>query len=226
MPYKVKVLKIEQVTHDVKRFVIEKPENYKFIPGQATLVSIDKDIWRKKQSPFTFTSLNSDDFLEFTIKIYKDKEGVTNELDSIKVDEYFVIREPFGTINYKGQGIFIAGGAGITPFIAILRQLRKENKLEGNKLIFSNKTSKDVILEKEFREMFKNNPENLILTLTKDSKEKYENKKIDKEFLKSHISDFNQKFYICGPPNFVYDIKEILKGFGVKSENIIIEKDF
>ena len=38
--YIVKILNIEQVTHDVKRFRFEKPKNYIFKPGQATDVSI------------------------------------------------------------------------------------------------------------------------------------------------------------------------------------------
>jgi ferredoxin-NADP reductase len=41
----------------------------------------------------------------------------------------------FGAIEYKGEGVFIAGGAGVTPFIAILRQLQAENKIANNKLI-------------------------------------------------------------------------------------------
>jgi predicted ferric reductase len=35
----------------------------------------------------------------------------------------------FGAIEYKGEGVFIAGGAGVTPFIAILRQLQADDKL-------------------------------------------------------------------------------------------------
>ena len=38
----VKVLKAYYVTHDVKCFVVEKPEGYDFIPGQATNVSINR----------------------------------------------------------------------------------------------------------------------------------------------------------------------------------------
>jgi ferredoxin-NADP reductase len=31
--------------------------------------------------------------------------------------------------------VFIAGGAGVTPFIAILRQLQADDKIANNKLI-------------------------------------------------------------------------------------------
>jgi ferredoxin-NADP reductase len=37
-------------------------------------------------------------------------------------------------LNIKAKRVFIAG-AGVTPFIAILRQLQAENKIANNKLI-------------------------------------------------------------------------------------------
>lgn len=221
MEYIVKILTTEFLTHNVKIFVIEKPKNYKFIPGQANKISINNSKWKYEQRPFTFTNLNEDSVLEFTIKSYPQHKGVTEQLHKLKPGDELIIREPFGTINYKGIGVFIAGGAGITPFIAIFRQLQKNNKLTENKLIFSNKKAEDVILEKELREIFK---ENLILTLTEENKQGYENKKIDEEFLKEHINNFNQNFYICGTPEFVKDIRKILNRLGVKKELLIFEK--
>ncbi len=232
--YKVKILMKEFVTHDVRRFMVEKPQNYEFEPGQATLVSINLPEWKDKKRPFTFTSLADDLVLEFTIKIYKTNKypnhnGFTEQLDKLNVGDEIIIREPFGTINYNKKGIFIAGGAGITPFIAILRQLKKQGKLRGNKLIFSNKTQKDIILEKEFKHVFKNileNQDNLIFILTKEQNKedkKYLYKKIDKEFLKKHIKDFSQNFYICGPPGMVKDIQNILEQLGAKSDSLVFE---
>jgi ferredoxin-NADP reductase len=49
---------VEPVTHDVKRFTIQKPEGFKFIPGQATEVSINTPALKMKKATFTFTSLN------------------------------------------------------------------------------------------------------------------------------------------------------------------------
>jgi len=221
MGHIVKILMTEFVTYNVKRFILEKPANFKFIPGQATDLSINLPKWKSETRPFTFTSLNNDLVLEFTIKCYPEHNGVTKKLHELIPGNELIIRDPFGTINYKGTGTFIAGGAGITPFIAILRQLKKENKLKGNRLIFSNKLKKDIILEKEFIEMFPK--EDLIFTLTEEKIEGYENSTIDKEFLKKHIKNLNQFFYICGPPGFVKSIKEILKSMGANKDILVIE---
>jgi len=222
-----KILMTEFVTHDVKRFILEKPEGYKFISGQATDVAINKPGWIDKTHPFTFTSLNEDKVLEFTIKgyplkLYPNHKGMTEQLHKLAPGDELILDDPWGTINYKGPGVFIAGGAGVTPFIAILRDLRKKNKLKGNKLIFSNKTKKDVILEKEFREMF--DPNDLILTLTREKVAGYESSRVDSEFLKKHIKDFSQNFYVCGPKKMVEDLKRNLGEMGAKTDSVVFEE--
>lgn len=153
MEHKSKILMTEFVTHDVKKFIVEKPKNYKFTPGQATYISINKTGWKDKKRPFTFVSLNTDLVLEFIIKSYPEHNGVTKELHTLNSGEELFVGEPWGQMKYKNPGVFIAGGAGVAPFIAILRQLRKDGKLSGHSLIFSNKTSKDIILESELKEM-------------------------------------------------------------------------
>ena len=107
----VKILSIVQVTHDVRRFQLEKPEGYTFKPGQATDVSINRPTLKNEKRPFTFTSLNSSDYLEFTIKIYTDHNGITNELGKLKPGAELIVRDVWGDISYKGEGVFIAGGA-------------------------------------------------------------------------------------------------------------------
>src|SRR6185437_8145744 len=132
----VKIFEIVPRTHDVRTYRFNKPEGYHFEPGQATEVSINNEKWKDEKRPFTFTSLNDWDFLEFTIKSYRDHDGVTHALDSVKPGDELILRDVWGTIQYKGPGYFLAGGAGITPFIAILRQLKKDGKIEGNELFF------------------------------------------------------------------------------------------
>ena len=129
MDYIVKILEIKQAASQVKCFRIEKPVGYVFSPGQATDVSINKPGFEEQTRPFTFTALNQETYLEFTIKRYPDHHGVTDQLHQLKSGDELIIRDVWGAIEYNGPGYFIAGGAGITPFIAILRSLHKEKKI-------------------------------------------------------------------------------------------------
>ena len=143
------------------------------------------------------------------------------ELKELKPGDELIVREVWGAINYKGPGVFIAGGAGVTPFIAILRDLKSKDKLNGNKLIFSNKTENDIILKNEFSEML---GDKFINILTREKNDKYYNGRIDETFLKKSVTDYSQNFYICGPDSFVKDINTLLEKLGAKTDSIVFEK--
>jgi ferredoxin-NADP reductase len=217
----VKIRKIIEVTHDVKSFRLEKPAGFQFIPGQATDVSINKPGMEEEIRPFTFTCLNEDPYLEFTIKRYTDHHGVTEKLHQLVPGDELIVREPWGAIQYKGPGYFIAGGAGITPFLSILRQLHRDNKIHGNTLLFSNKTSRDLIYEEELSRMLGNQA---IFILTKENKHGYIAGYINVDFIKKTIPDFHKHFYICGPDAMIQDVSSILEKFGVDPETVVFEK--
>jgi ferredoxin-NADP reductase len=217
----VKILESHFITHDVKRFAVEKPEGYDFIPGQATDVSINLPEWKDKLRPFTFTSIREQGYLEFMIKIYKDHEGVTKKLGSINTGAELILHDTFGAIQYKGPGVFIAGGAGITPFISIFRDLYKKQELRGSRLIYSNKTAQDVIMAPELQKMLKND---MVNVFTRQDVLGYTDKHIDRNFLIENIVDFGQNFYLCGPDKFVKNITKLLLELGATPTSVIIEK--
>jgi ferredoxin-NADP reductase len=68
-----------------------------------------------------------------------------------------IIQDIWVAMVYKGEGYFIAGGAGITPVIAILRQLKKENRVANYNLYFSNRTEADIIYHDELDEILEKN---------------------------------------------------------------------
>jgi ferredoxin-NADP reductase len=225
-PTSVRILDIEPVTHNVRSYKIEKPAGFRFEAGQATEVSLDEDGWRDKKHPFTFTSLAEWDHLEFTIKSYFDtgKDGMTERLYGCKPGDRLLLRDVWGTITYKGKGTFIAGGAGVTPFIAILRRLHKDGKIGGHRLIASNRTEKDIILREEFEAM---TGLEVMWTLTDDPRaddSHIVHERINEDFLKRYISDISQNFYVCGPDEMVKDLRASLGGLGAKTESVTFEK--
>lgn len=148
-----KILSIEKCTHNVVKLKLEKPDGISFMPGQAADIALDKAEWAQELRPFTFTSLPQDDTLEFVIKVYPNHKGVTEQISELKPGEYLMIGDVFGDIKYRGPGVFIVGGAGITPFISIFKKLNSENKLYDNKLIFANETEGDIIERTYFEKL-------------------------------------------------------------------------
>lgn len=221
MAHAVRILETDEVTHNVRRFKFERPAGYDFEPGKATEVAIDRDGWRDEKRPFTFTSLRDWDHLEFTIKIYSDHDGVTNELGKLSAGDTLLIDDAWGTIRYKGKGTFIAGGAGVTPFIAILRDLADRGEIDGHRLIFSNKTERDIILRDEWSAM-----EGLdcLFVVTDEASGQLPHGRVDKGFLKENVSDFGQHFYVCGPDQMVEDIRGALAELGAKADALVFEE--
>lgn len=221
MATSVKIVDIVPVTHNVRHYRVERPKGFSFVPGQATELSLDKPGWQDRKRPFTFTGLPDADVLEFTIKSYFDHNGVTNELWSAGAGDSLLLRDPWGTIQYKGPGTFIAGGAGVTPFIAILRQLHARGKIAGHRLIVSNQTEKDIILRDEFEAM---DGLETIWTVTGDNKSKLLQERIDGDFLVRHVADFDGNFYLCGPDPMVADLRAALESLGADVGSVTFEK--
>lgn len=216
----LKVLDTSYVTYDVKRFVLEKPPGYTFIPGQSVNISINLPGWVTNLHPFTFTSLPTDDYLEFMIKIYRDHNGITKKLESINQGDELILHDIFGAIQYKEDGVFIAAGSGITPFLSIFRYLHQQGRVAQNLLIYSNKTVEDVIMGETLQQML---GDHFIPVFTRENVVGFIERRIDRNFLIDHISNFKQQFYICGPEKFVTDLTEILLSLGATIDHIIFE---
>ncbi|WP_238363950.1 FAD-binding oxidoreductase [Mesobacterium pallidum] len=222
MTYALTLRQIEAVTPDVHRLVFDKPEGFDFEPGQAVDLALDKDGWRDEKRPFTFTSLPVDTELEFTIKSYPEHDGVTEQIGQMKPGDKVLIDAPWGAISDEGPGYFIAGGAGVTPFIAILRKrLTDKGTLEGCTLIFSNETEEDIILRQEFEQM----PGlRTLFTVTDDDKANgVLHRMIDKDFLSRVIEPEHGHYYICGPDKMIEAISDALKELGVDEKRIVTE---
>lgn len=217
----IKIISLEKATHDVVRIKTEKPQEFSYLPGQAVDVSLPKPEWETESRPFTFTSLPSDDYLEFFIKIYPEHKGVTQEISKLQQGDMLSIGEPFGDIQYKGEGVFIAGGAGVTPFIAIFKTLEKENNLGNNKLIFANKTEADIIEHIYFNELLN---KNFINVLSKEKKRGFEYGYITKDLIKEQMQNNGNHYYLCGPPPMMDAVLKQFKELGIDDRQIIKEQ--
>ena len=221
MDHTVNLLMTQFVTHDVKHFIVSKPEGFSVTPGQGVELAINRPGLSDERRPFTPTGLAADRVLEFTIKGYADHAGVTHALHQLEPGAELLMSEPFGTIRYQGPGVFIAGGAGITPFLAILRDLARRGEADRQTLIFSNKTPRDVICEKELRHLL---GERCLLLCTAADAPGCVHRRVDRAFLEQNIRDFDQRFYVCGPPPFMEAVNGALTELGARSESLVFER--
>jgi glycine betaine catabolism B len=221
MKHIVRILDIRQVTHDVKCFRLEKPADFLFTPGQATDLSINQPGMEEETRPFTFTALNEEPYLELTIKRYAKRHGVTDRLHMLGTGDELIISDSWGAIEYKGPGYFIAGGAGITPFVAILRSLYRDHSKDVNTLYFSNKTTSDIIYQDELIKILGGHVD---FILTREQKPAFHKGRIDRQFIMANITDFKKHFYVCGPDDMVAEITDTLQKLGAPTDALVFEK--
>lgn len=213
---------LRPLTHDVYELTLEKPEGFSFTAGQAAELAYDSDGWREEGRPFTMTSQPEDPQLEFVIKVYPDHEGgMTKEIPSLTPGSNMAIDGPFGAIEDKGPGVFIAGGAGLTPFIPILRKRDRDGTLDGCTLIFSNKTEADIIMRDEWEGM---RGLKSVFTVTEQDDSALPKTFVDKALLKSHVETTAQMFYICGPGPMVDAVRDALREMDVSDDRIVTEE--
>ena len=114
-----------------------------------------------------------------------------------------------------------AGGVGITPFVAIFRDLHKRKELKGNMLVYSTRTAGDVILDGELTRMLGKRYLNIF---TRQSVIGFRERRIDRDVLISLVQDFDRHFYICGPQRFVNDLERMLVELGVTPDLLVVEQ--
>jgi ferredoxin-NADP reductase len=216
MEYKLKIMAVEQDAVDIRRFILVKPRDLRFIPGRRLMIAINKPGLENDKRAFACTSLNSDYYLEFIVRELK-YDRFSENLRKVKAgEELIVFSESIGTTEYKGRGAFFACGNGILPFVAIFRQLRQEGALTGNSLFYIAKIKDELLLERELKHLFERNAN---ILLTREQRTGYESRKFDETLVKEKALDLNQEFYIAGPEDFVSEVRQILTNLGVTKIN-------
>ena len=219
MTHTLTLKSIDPVTHDTWHLTFDHPEEFQFEPGQATHMALDKDGWRDKDRPFTMTSAPGADVVEFVIKSYPDHDGVTEQIPHMTPGDTVLAEDPAGAITDHGTGVFLAAGAGITPFIAILDKHAREN-LTGDRLIFANKADRDIILQDKWDSMEGVMPTYVI---SDQPDTDYVAGRIDKSMLQDLLTDLDRTFYICGPGGFVDAMRDALTELTVPKSQMVIE---
>jgi ferredoxin-NADP reductase len=130
--------------------------------------------------------------------------------DSIEISD---LDGDFIVSDARKEYVFIAGGIGITPFRAILKQAAHEGKLLRVTLLYANRKSV-AAYKKEFDAMTKQNPNLTIHYL-------FSPQRIDKETVKEFVPDLKKPlFYVSGPEPMVEAIGKMLQQIGVPKKRI------
>ena len=223
---KATISDIKQETHDVKTFTLDLDEKLEFKSGQFVRLTIPNcNIPR----PFSISSSGEKSRkITITMKVYHDGQ-FTKEANKLNINDQVEIDGPYGHFIFEKETkediVLIAAGSGMSTLHSIMEYVINNNLKNKIKILYSVKTSKEIIYEEEIRELKKNNKLDFYFTVTRDSRDwKGAKGRLTTEILKKQIKNKESLFYICGPSLFVKSIMASLEELGVEKESIKTER--
>jgi propane monooxygenase reductase subunit len=123
----VEVVSNEPVTHDMRHLVVKlvEPQEIKFFPGQYMDFVVPGT--GETRSFSMANTPNRDGRFEFVIKIYPGGLFSAYLAEKIQVGDRLEVEAPFGTFTLRENRatdlVFIGGGAGLAPILALLRSM-------------------------------------------------------------------------------------------------------
>lgn len=190
----------------------------KYLPGQFAFIKFEADGILGQTHPFSMSSDPSGKTLRFGIKTLGD---YTELLAKVEKGQRVKVDGPYGTFSNKivknHRQVWIAGGIGITPFMAMARSLDDSQKVD---LYYSTKTAKEAVYLDELKSIASKKPNLRIIPF---DAEKQGFMTIDYVFKNSEKLD-DANFMICGPGGMMKAMRAQLKANGVSKKNINTEE--
>ncbi|MBI2105692.1 FAD-dependent oxidoreductase [Candidatus Woesearchaeota archaeon] len=208
---KCKILEIKKPADFTKSFVLQKPKNFNYEPGQHGYIELSLD----NGKPFSFVSSPHENILEFAT-IIRNQSKWKQELDRKKVGDKLILSGPYGQFKYEDSEndiVFIAGGIGITPFMGILRYIAHKKLSTKVILLYSNKSENRTAFKNEL-DLISEKNQNIKIIYTMTEQEDFDGEKgrINQDFIREHVKNPEKKiWYVAGPPIMVKEINELLK---------------
>jgi len=219
---------------DTKTVRLGWPEGYpsEFKTGQfITLAFPDRPRYRRA---YSLSSCELDKgYFEVTIK--RDGKMGTRIVDWTEEGDLIHVLPPVGKFQpvFEPEGmhlICIAGGSGVTPYRGFAREATRLSKNTRITILYSCRTTDDIIFNDEFRELESQNP-NLEFKVTctrlaEDDPWTGRRGRIDAGWIKEQIDDLETSvFYACGPTGLVEGTENLVKGeLGVPKSQVKLEK--
>lgn len=121
---RAELVSVEELAPEIRRFTFRPEAGADFLPGQYAILHLAPGLRRA----YSMCNLPDGTHLQIISKRYQGGAGST-ALAAMTPGESLTIEAPFGNCTLKprpGRKIFIAGGTGISPILALARQAAQE----------------------------------------------------------------------------------------------------
>lgn len=233
------ITRIEQATHNTRRFFIQVPEleSFDFVPGQ--FVTLDLPIHDKPNKRWRSYSIASapdgTNTFELLIVLLEGGLGTTYLFNEGKTGLELTLRGPQGVFTLpqplEREAYFICTGTGIAPFRSMVHYISKHNlPHQGLNLIFGTRSQQDLLYYDELQSLEDALPQfRFFPTLSRERwdgccgyvHEVYE--RLVKEKTNESGTLPPALFYLCGWKAMVDEAKQRILALGYDKKSIHLE---
>lgn len=197
-----------------------RPQN-KLLPRQAgqyiecTLPGVAFD-FRGNRRTFTIASSPGDEFVRVGVKFYNPGSNFKKSLANLQIGQPVLLSRPAGDFVLPAEAssklLFLAGGIGITPFIAILRRLIAQNEQRDIVLLYFAADENEIAYQDVLEAANSHGVASHRMTGMQG---------LSEEMLRTYVPDLLQRIsYISGPPSMVRACKALLRSRHVTGNRI------
>jgi propane monooxygenase reductase subunit len=226
------VVSRDPVTRDMRHLVLRliEPTEIKFFPGQYLDIGIPGTQTVRSFS-MANTSSRESGLLEFIIKVYPDGQFSRFLADKLAEGDRLDLTGPFGVFTLRegdNDLVFVGGGAGLAPILALLRTLAERGIQRKTTFFYGARTRSDLCFEAELRGLEDRLPNFRYLPALSEPAEDdvWDGETgLITDVLKRHASDLTGAHaYVCGPPPMVEAALPLLAALGVEEKRIYYDK--
>jgi propane monooxygenase reductase subunit len=222
----------DPVTHDMRHLVLRltEPSEIKFFPGQYMDIAVPGTDAVRSFSMANTSSRESGQ-LEFVIKVYPD--GLfSNFLDqTLQVGDQLELTGPFGVFTLRDSEadlVFIGGGAGMAPILALLRSMAERGLQRKATFFYGARGRRDLCFEEELRALEEKLPGFRYVPALSEAGEDdgWDGETgLITDVVNRHAADLTGAHaYVCGPPPMVEAALPLLATLGVEEKRIYYDK--
>lgn len=237
--HKLIVKDIKKETSDCVSIAFNIPEELKndfhFMQGQNVTIKFISDGEELRRS-YSICSSPLENELRIAVKKVTNGLFSTYANEKLKPGDVLEVLSPTGTFftevnpaNRKDY-VFFAAGSGITPVISIIKTILLTEPNSSITLVYGNKNVQSIIFREEIERLkdkfLKRFRVFHILSREKTETDfNYGRIDVSKCNHLSKLINFNiiDDFFICGPEQMIFSIKDFLEGWGIESKNIHFE---
>jgi len=226
------VVSKDAVTHDMRHLILRllEPQEIKFFPGQYMDFAIPGTDATRSFS-MANTSSRESGLLEFVIKVYPDGKFSRFLAEKLAEGDRLDLSGPFGVFTLRdGENdlVFVGGGAGMAPILALLRTLGERGIQRKATFFYGARAKRDLCFEAELHELQERLPNFRYIPALSDPdlEDEWDGETgLITDVVKRHASDLTGAHaYVCGPPPMVEAALPLLGQLGVEEKRIYYDK--